>query len=79
MIGALLVLLAVFDFHKSPAIDLFFTARARAAAPGYIPSGPKLQKAVDEVRRCEVELGGSAEWGIIEGALAGCEKAAGFR
>jgi hypothetical protein len=76
LIGALLVLLAVFDIQKSPAIDLFFTARARAAAAGYIPSGPKVQKAVDEVRRCEVELGGSAEWGIIEGALAGCETAA---
>ncbi|HEX7880277.1 MAG TPA: hypothetical protein VF720_12760 [Candidatus Eisenbacteria bacterium] len=76
MIAALLVLLAVFDFQKSSAVDLFFTARARAAAAGYVPSGPKLQKAVDEVRRCEVELGGSAEWGIIEGALAGCETAA---
>jgi len=31
LIATILVLLALLDFRVSPAIDLFFTARARAA------------------------------------------------
>jgi hypothetical protein len=76
LIAAVLVLLAVFDIHQSPVVDLFFTARARAASVTFVNSGPKLQAAVNEVRRCEDALGGTAEWGIIEGALVGCETAA---
>lgn len=79
MIAALLVFLALLDFRVSPAIDLFFTARARAAGATTIVSGPKLQKAVDEVARLEAVLGGSAQWGIVEGALTGCETAADIR
>jgi len=76
LIATLLTLLTLLDFRTSPAIDLFFTARARAAGATTIVSGPKLQKAVDEVARLELILGGSAQWGIVEGALSGCDNAA---
>ena len=79
MIATLLTLLTLLDFRTSPAIDLFFTARARAAGATTIVSGPKMQKAVDEVARLEVILGGTAQWGMVEGALAGCDKAADIR
>jgi len=79
LIATILVLLALLDFRVSPAIDLFFTARARAAGATTINSGPKLQKAIDEMARLEQVLGGSAQWGLVEGALAGCEKAADIR
>lgn len=57
------------DLRSSPAIDLWFYVRNLAVPPAIPPDDPGVRAAVGECARLEETLGGSAAWGLVEGAL----------
>lgn len=64
------------DLLTSPAVDLYFTARARASSATRSVPGPALQKAIAAVQEFEATLGGTSQWGFVDGAVTGCRTAA---
>jgi hypothetical protein len=64
------------DILVSPAIDLYFTARTRASGPTRTQSGRGMQRAIAAVQEFEAALGGTSQWGFVDGAVTGCRTAA---
>lgn len=67
------------DLRISPAIDEWFWVRNLAVPPAIPPDDRHVRDAVAECARLEAALGGTAAWGLVEGAMVDCSTLAEVR